>query len=118
MLWYLDGRANRRVKPADKPNENYARELLEQFRRRIVAEPRELELGVHEVVVRAARYQVHSSEVSIDEPGESHELSVELVPAWAAVTIRSDPSGAEVGVDGAVLGTTPLIRRSAANASA
>lgn len=29
MLWYLDGRANRRVKPADKPNENYARELLE-----------------------------------------------------------------------------------------
>lgn len=29
MLWYLDGRANRRVKPEDKPNENYARELLE-----------------------------------------------------------------------------------------
>ena len=29
MLWYLDGRVNRRVKPADKPNENYARELLE-----------------------------------------------------------------------------------------
>ena len=29
MLWYLDGRANRRVKAEDKPNENYARELLE-----------------------------------------------------------------------------------------
>jgi len=29
MLWYLDGRANRRVRPEDKPNENYARELLE-----------------------------------------------------------------------------------------
>ena len=29
MLWYLDGRVNRRVKPDDKPNENYARELLE-----------------------------------------------------------------------------------------
>ena len=29
MLWYLDGRANRRVKPEDKPNENYGRELLE-----------------------------------------------------------------------------------------
>ena len=29
MLWYLDGRMNRRVKPEDKPNENYARELLE-----------------------------------------------------------------------------------------
>ncbi len=29
MLWYLDGRVNRRTLPADKPNENYARELLE-----------------------------------------------------------------------------------------
>jgi uncharacterized protein (DUF1800 family) len=29
MLWYLDGRVNRRGKPGDKPNENYARELLE-----------------------------------------------------------------------------------------
>jgi uncharacterized protein (DUF1800 family) len=29
MLWYLDGHVNRRAKPADKPNENYARELLE-----------------------------------------------------------------------------------------
>lgn len=29
MLWYLDGRVNRRDKPSDKPNENYARELLE-----------------------------------------------------------------------------------------
>ena len=29
MLWYLDGRVNRRTKPEDKPNENYARELLE-----------------------------------------------------------------------------------------
>jgi uncharacterized protein (DUF1800 family) len=29
MLWYLDGRVNRRASPAEKPNENYARELLE-----------------------------------------------------------------------------------------
>lgn len=29
MLWYLDGRVNRRTQPLDKPNENYARELLE-----------------------------------------------------------------------------------------
>jgi uncharacterized protein (DUF1800 family) len=29
MLWYLDGRVNRRENPAQKPNENYARELLE-----------------------------------------------------------------------------------------
>src|SRR5882672_11421620 len=29
MLWYLDGRVNRRSQPTDKPNENYARELLE-----------------------------------------------------------------------------------------
>jgi len=29
MLWYLDGRLNRRASGAGKPNENYARELLE-----------------------------------------------------------------------------------------
>lgn len=29
MLWYLDGRTNRRRTPGESPNENYARELLE-----------------------------------------------------------------------------------------
>ena len=29
MLWYLDGRSNRRRNSDEKPNENYARELLE-----------------------------------------------------------------------------------------
>jgi len=29
MLWYLDGRVNRKKNPSDRPNENYARELLE-----------------------------------------------------------------------------------------
>ena len=29
MLWYLDGRLNRRATESEKPNENYARELLE-----------------------------------------------------------------------------------------
>jgi len=29
MLWYLDGRVNRKSQADDKPNENYARELLE-----------------------------------------------------------------------------------------
>jgi len=29
MLWYLDGRANRRATAQEKPNENYGRELLE-----------------------------------------------------------------------------------------
>jgi uncharacterized protein (DUF1800 family) len=29
MLWYLDGRVNHRANPMERPNENYARELLE-----------------------------------------------------------------------------------------
>ena len=37
MLWYLDGRENRRRNPADRPNENYARELMElQDRKSVV----------------------------------------------------------------------------------
>lgn len=29
MLWYLDGRANRKASAGERPNENYARELME-----------------------------------------------------------------------------------------
>ncbi len=29
MLWYLDGRVNRSAQPSERPNENYARELME-----------------------------------------------------------------------------------------
>ncbi|NDB76340.1 MAG: DUF1800 domain-containing protein, partial [Verrucomicrobia bacterium] len=29
MLWYLDGRVNKKASASDKPNENYARELME-----------------------------------------------------------------------------------------
>jgi len=29
MLWYLDGRANTKLTPDERPNENYARELME-----------------------------------------------------------------------------------------
>jgi uncharacterized protein (DUF1800 family) len=29
MLWYLDGRVNRKARPDENPNQNYARELLE-----------------------------------------------------------------------------------------
>jgi uncharacterized protein (DUF1800 family) len=42
MLWYLDGRVNRKQKEGDKPNENYARELLELHTLGIL--PRELNL--------------------------------------------------------------------------
>jgi len=68
----------------------------------------ELAVGEHEVVVRADRHQVHSTTVVIDRPGGRWDLSVDLIPAWAAITIRSEPSGAEVLVDGARVGTTPL----------
>jgi formylglycine-generating enzyme required for sulfatase activity len=68
----------------------------------------ELELGSHEVVLRADRHQVHATTVTVERPGEEQHLSVELVPAWAAVTVRSQPSGADVIVDGSSMGITPL----------
>jgi uncharacterized protein (DUF1800 family) len=34
MLWHLDGRANVKTNPDEKPNENYARELMELHARR------------------------------------------------------------------------------------
>ncbi len=68
----------------------------------------ELELGDHEIVIRADRHEVFTTTVTIEEPGGRQDLSVELVPAWAAVTFQSEPTGAEVVVDGTAVGRTPL----------
>jgi len=69
----------------------------------------ELAVGVHDVVVRADRHQVQSETLVITDPGQRLSLDVELIPAWAPVSITSDPSGATVMVNGIQLGTTPLV---------
>lgn len=67
----------------------------------------ELRPGAHEIEVGAPRYLVHRETIEIEGGGVEQSLDVELVPAWAAVTITSTPAGALIRVDGVELGTTP-----------
>ncbi len=75
MLWYLDGRVNRRATPGDKPNENYARELLELHT-----------LGVHggytqKDVMEVARCLTGWTVRSVGSPPYSQIGKVEFDPA-------------------------------------
>jgi formylglycine-generating enzyme required for sulfatase activity len=68
----------------------------------------ELASGAHEVRIQAARYEDFTATVEIEGAGTDQILEAELLPRWAAVLIRSEPSGAAVRVDNSKVGTTPL----------
>ncbi len=72
------------------------------------AEGYSLTPGSHEIVLRAARHQVHTQRIDIEGMDRVQTLEVALVPAWAEVKLTSSPAGASVQVDGADIGTTPL----------
>ncbi len=68
----------------------------------------ELRPGNHKLLVTADRYLNHRSEVLIEGGGLKQDLKIELTPGWAAVTVDSSPAGANVLIDGELVGTTPL----------
>jgi len=72
--------------------------------------PAEFELppGKHSIGISAERYQVFSGEVAIEGGGKVQTFKPELVPAWAEVTVSSEPAGAQVFVAGESRGVTPL----------
>ncbi len=70
--------------------------------------PLELPAGVHEVRIRAARYEEFTAVVEVGGGGSSQTLVAELLPRWAEVVFHSAPPGASVRVDGRLLGKTTL----------
>lgn len=64
--------------------------------------------GSHDIVLRAARHQVHTQKIDIEGMDHLQTLKVDLVPAWAEVSLASRPAGAKVQVDGTAIGVTPL----------
>lgn len=68
----------------------------------------ELEPGAHTVVINAPRYREFSTEVTIEGAGATQTLSPELIPAWAVVSVTTEPAGAELFVAGESRGITPL----------
>ena len=60
----------------------------------------QLEAGRRNLELRHPRYLSLSEQVEIEGKGVTQSLNVELAPAWSDVTVRSEPSGAEIWVDG------------------
>jgi len=68
----------------------------------------EVAAGEHTVEIRAPLYLPYQTTVHFEPGDPPRELSVELVPNWAPVTVATTPSGARVSVDGITIGSTPL----------
>ena len=64
--------------------------------------------GKHTIAIAAARYQPFTGEIEVIGEGKSQTFTPQLVPAWAEVTVTSEPAGAQVFVDGEDRGVTPL----------
>ncbi len=64
--------------------------------------------GRHRVEFVAERYLSEVLQLDVVGEGQAQSLSAELTPNWAPVSLSSRPAGAQVVVDGAVLGTTPV----------
>ncbi len=67
-----------------------------------------LEAGEHTLTLRSPRYEPQQTHVLIKGRAAEQSLSLELLPAWAAVAFATTPVGATVTIDGAVAGQTPL----------
>ena len=68
----------------------------------------ELTAGKHTVVIDTERYLDFTAEVQVEGLGRLQKFEPELTPAWAPVTVTSEPDGAEVRVAGESRGRTPL----------
>lgn len=64
--------------------------------------------GSHHLQIKTERYLLYSEDIEVLGYGQEQNLSVTLTPAWAEVSVASDPGGAEVTIDGNSVGNTPL----------
>jgi formylglycine-generating enzyme required for sulfatase activity len=67
-----------------------------------------IDRGEHRLRVETERYLPAKREVEILGLDRSQTVAFELKPGWGELRISSRPSGAEVRVDGRLLGMTPL----------
>lgn len=68
----------------------------------------ELEPGSHTIAIDAPRYQPFSAKVEVEGAGRKQSFAPQLIPAWADVTVSSEPAGAQVVINGEARGVTPL----------
>ncbi len=71
---------------------------------------RDIELGAgdHEVEITAPLHLPYRTTLRFEPGDPPRELTAELVPNWAPITVASSPTGASVSMDGIGMGSTPL----------
>ena len=69
----------------------------------------EIARGKHQLRIETERYLDHEQQIEIQGYGKPQQLDITLQPAWASVAISSQPEGAEVLVDGELVGRAPLV---------
>jgi len=69
----------------------------------------EVAAGDHIVSVTLDRYQAFETAIFMEGRQTKQRLDIELLPAWAEVSINTRPAGAVVSVDGQDRGQTPLV---------
>ena len=67
-----------------------------------------VESGEHQLTISKDRYLDHSEAITIEGRSVVQRYQATLEPAWATVSLSTTPAGADVLVDGEVIGTTPL----------
>jgi formylglycine-generating enzyme required for sulfatase activity len=67
-----------------------------------------IEPGPHQLTLSRDRYLDYGEAVTIEGRSQPQRFEARLQPAWAVVSITTAPSGADVLVDGTVVGKTPL----------
>jgi formylglycine-generating enzyme required for sulfatase activity len=67
-----------------------------------------LPAGDHQLLIDTERYLDYSARVHVEGFDRRQKLAPKLVPAWAVVSISTEPDGAEVRVAGESRGKTPL----------
>lgn len=67
-----------------------------------------VEAGDHQLTISKDRYLDYGEAITIEGRSVEQRFQASLQPAWAVVSLLTSPSGADVLVDGEMLGTTPL----------
>jgi formylglycine-generating enzyme required for sulfatase activity len=63
--------------------------------------------GPHRLELNAARYLPEARDIEVQGGGARETLAVALTPDWAVISLRTEPPGATVIVDGVEAGVTP-----------
>jgi len=68
----------------------------------------QVEPGRRSITAQAKNYQALHTEIEVAGCGERQQFDLALIPGWAGITLQSEPTGADVSVDGSAAGKTPL----------